>query len=195
MSDKRYENVKFTFSQFMFYCKLKKFRWCQHKVIKIQGTFKTVNIFEILHQLLYLTNKKCIYVYLLKFCLILALSTVHIVSFFIIILRRNFMQLCWCTQHILWLKLDSINFRTRNPSSKVTPSDIIRHKIFFSVFQPFGHYYVQNNVFAWKWGSSNVISKAIQHATGDVMLVQNNVLKIQQYILLIDQTCFMVHWL
>ena len=124
----------------MFYCKLKKVGWCQREVIKMQVIFKTLNIYTILHPLLYLTNissnlcviKKCIQVYLQKICLIWALSTVHIFSFFIIILRRNFMQLCWCTQHILWLKLDSINFRTRNPSSKVTPSDIIRHKIFFS---------------------------------------------------------------
>ena len=47
---------------------------------------------------------------------------------------------CFMTQ-----KLDKISFRTRNHGSKVTPSDIIVLRVFFSFsfFQPFGHFYAQ----------------------------------------------------
>ena len=105
----------------------------------------------------------------------MALYIVHILSFFIIILRRNFMQLSMYPTYFMTQTRQYKFLNTQSQFKKLPPLTLY-DKSFFSVFNRLGTT-MHNNVFAWKWGSSNVISKAIQHATGDVMLVQNNVLK------------------
>ena len=67
--------------------------------------------------------------------------------------RKKFYAIVfWCTQHVLWLKLDGIKFRTRNLSSKVTPSDIIRESFFSSFLNHLGTICTMC-IWAWKWGS------------------------------------------
>ena len=114
-------------------------------------------------------------------------------TFFLIKIQRGFMQLLMYPACFMTQKLDKISFRTRNHGSKVTPSDIIVLRVFFSFsfFNRLGT--SMHNVFAWKWVKSNAIANTIQHATGDVICwCKIMYLKIQNRILLRGQTFTMI---
>ena len=137
-----------------FYCKLNIFFFAIEE--SHNNAFELQHSNDIYHFSANFTNEHNVIYLIMKIYVLFIFSVIEILDykiyFYDYFTKKFYAIVCWCNQHVLWLNLDGIKYTTRNLSSKVTPSDIIRESFFSSFFNRLGTICTMW-IWAWKWGS------------------------------------------